>query len=51
MQSPPMVIAPASPDLHESVVALWRDAGLTRPWSDAQADLRALWPARLLRYW
>lgn len=34
-----MVIARLSPDLHDSVVALWRDVGLTRPPNDAKADL------------
>jgi len=26
--------------LHEQALALWRAAGLTRPWNDAAADLR-----------
>lgn len=35
----------------EAVVALWRDAGLTRPWNDPHEDIRrarATWPDLLL---
>ncbi|WP_203135710.1 GNAT family acetyltransferase [Microbacterium sp. JZ31] len=34
-----------------AVVALWREAGLTRPWNDPHADIaraRAVWPNLLL---
>ena len=27
-------------DLHDAAVALWHEAGLTRPWNDPAADLR-----------
>ncbi len=37
------VIAPATADDADRVVALWRSCGLTRPWNDPHADLaRAL---------
>ena len=36
-------IGPLSPAESEAAVALWREAGLTRPWNDPQADIvRAL---------
>ncbi|HEX4009489.1 MAG TPA: GNAT family acetyltransferase [Solirubrobacteraceae bacterium] len=35
-----MQIAPLSPDQHEAAVALWREAGLTRPWNDPVDDLQ-----------
>jgi ribosomal protein S18 acetylase RimI-like enzyme len=35
-----MVIAPVTPSRAGDVVALWRDAGLTRPWNDPDADVR-----------
>lgn len=36
-------ISPVRPDERDAVVALWDDAGLTRPWNDARSDLdRAL---------
>jgi ribosomal protein S18 acetylase RimI-like enzyme len=35
-----MNIEPAGPRWFGDVVALWEDAGLTRPWNDPHADLR-----------
>lgn len=38
-----MDVQPLPPDLRDAAVALWREAGLTRPWNDPVADLdRAL---------
>jgi ribosomal protein S18 acetylase RimI-like enzyme len=38
-----MDVRPLPPDLHETAVLLWHEAGLTRPWNDPVADLeRAL---------
>lgn len=38
-----MDVQPLRPDHHASAVALWQEAGLTRPWNDPHADLeRAL---------
>ncbi|GAA4752956.1 GNAT family acetyltransferase [Actinomycetospora chibensis] len=34
------MILPLPPDRHAEAVALWRAAGLTRPWNDPDADLR-----------
>lgn len=35
-----MDIAAVPDHLHEDVVNLWRECGLTRPWNDPHADLR-----------
>lgn len=35
------MIAPATPDDRDSVIALWEACGLTRPWNDAPADFTA----------
>ncbi len=35
-----MHIASLSPPEFEAVIALWHDAGLTRPWNDPDEDLR-----------
>lgn len=35
-----MLIEPLSPARIDAAVALWRDAGLTRPWNDPHEDLR-----------
>lgn len=35
-----MVIEPLTTEHAESVVALWQEAGLTRPWNDPVADFR-----------
>jgi ribosomal protein S18 acetylase RimI-like enzyme len=35
-----MQIAPLSPARYEAAVALWREAGLTRPWNDPIDDLQ-----------
>jgi ribosomal protein S18 acetylase RimI-like enzyme len=35
-----MLIEPLSPARIDDAVALWRDAGLTRPWNDPLQDLR-----------
>lgn len=35
-----MRIEPLPDHLHADAVALWRHVGLTRPWNDAEADLR-----------
>jgi ribosomal protein S18 acetylase RimI-like enzyme len=35
-----MEIAPLPPALRGAAVALWHDAGLTRPWNDPDADLQ-----------
>jgi ribosomal protein S18 acetylase RimI-like enzyme len=32
-------IRPLAPSDHDDAVALWKAAGLTRPWNDARADL------------
>lgn len=38
-----MDVQPLSPDHYDAAVALWHQAGLTRPWNDPVADLdRAL---------
>lgn len=38
-----MDVRPLPPDQHDAAVALWHEAGLTRPWNDPVADLdRAL---------
>ena len=33
-----VTLRPARPDDREAVVALWEEAGLTRPWNDPRAD-------------
>ena len=33
-------VSPLSPDEAEAAVALWEEAGLTRPWNDPRADIR-----------
>ena len=35
-----MIVDPLPEDLHAAAVALWEATGLTRPWNDAEADLR-----------
>lgn len=35
-----MQIEPLPPHLYAAAVALWHDAGLTRPWNDPSGDLR-----------
>jgi GNAT superfamily N-acetyltransferase len=35
-----MLIEPLSPARIDAAVALWREAGLTRPWNDPLEDLR-----------
>ena len=38
-----MQITDLTPDQHDAAIALWHEAGLTRPWNDPVADLhRAL---------
>ena len=32
-------VCPLPPDQHDAAIALWHDAGLTRPWNDPRADL------------
>jgi ribosomal protein S18 acetylase RimI-like enzyme len=47
----PFAIRPLVDRDVEPVVALWRDAGLTRPWNDPHEDIRrsrATWPELLL---
>lgn len=46
-----VLIRPCAPDDDAQVVALWSEAGLTRPWNDPHKDLaraRAVWPDLLL---
>ena len=35
-----MDVVDLTADLHDAAVALWHEAGLTRPWNDPAADLR-----------
>jgi ribosomal protein S18 acetylase RimI-like enzyme len=35
-----MFIEPLPPVLFDSAIALWREAGLIRPWNDPEADLQ-----------
>lgn len=46
-----VLIRPCLPSDDAEVVALWREAGLTRPWNDPHKDIaraRAVWPDLLL---
>jgi hypothetical protein len=35
-----VTVAPLTPDRYDAAVALWHEAGLTRPWNDPHDDLR-----------
>ena len=42
-QAVPVDVRPLPPEQHDAAIALWHEAGLTRPWNDPLADLeRAL---------